>query len=206
MELVGRGAEACIYRTRWLGSDAILKVRRPRGYADPALDSRLRRRRTAREAQMLCHAKAAGVPAPLVYFADPARSSITMQRIPGRLVRDLPGPEVARLSRAMGRLAGMMHRGGMVHGDLTTSNFVLSGGALFAIDFGLSHASARPEDHAVDLRLIREILNSAHAAVMARAWRGFSAGYRQAVGAAACSRIMGIVSEIEGRGRYATVV
>lgn len=206
MKLVRRGAEADTYRTEWLGSPAVLKVRRPKGYRNPALDSRLRRQRTARESQMLHLAKSLGVRTPLVYFVDAAGSSITMQWIPGRPVHDLPGGQIARLSGAMGRAAGMLHRGGLVHGDLTTSNFLLRGGDVFLVDFGLSFASGRPEDHAVDMRLMKEILNSAHAGVVGRAWKGVVAGYRAAAGAAACSRMLRLVAEIEGRGRYATVV
>ncbi|RNJ77268.1 MAG: Kae1-associated serine/threonine protein kinase [Nitrosopumilus sp. H8] len=206
MKLVQRGAEADIYRTRWLGSEAILKVRKPKKYRNSSLDSQIRRQRTIKESQMLSHAKSLGIPAPLVYFVDVAKSSITMQRIPGRPVHDLSGSRIIRLSRTMGRLAGIMHKNGIMHGDLTTSNFVLSGDSVFVIDFGLSQNSPRQEDHAVDLRLIKEILNSAHAAVMKQAWRNFVSGYRSAVGSTACSQILHLVSEIEGRGRYATVV
>ena len=53
-----------------------------------------------------------------------------------------------------------------MHGDLTTSNFILFRHTVFVIDFGLSHNTIKPEDHAVDLRLIKEILNSAHAKIM----------------------------------------
>lgn len=206
MKLVRRGAEADIYRTEWNGSRAILKVRRPRRYRNAELDSRIRRHRTHRESQAISQAKALGVPAPLVYAVDRAASSILMQEIPGRPVHDLPDRRVAELCGQMGRIAGALHAGGMMHGDLTTSNFVLHAGRLYAIDFGLSQATVRPEDHAVDLRLIKEILNSAHARVMGRAWRNLLAGYGGVVGAARRARILRLVSDIEGRGRYAAVV
>ncbi|RNJ76178.1 MAG: Kae1-associated serine/threonine protein kinase [Nitrosopumilus sp. D6] len=206
MKLVQTGAEADIYRTQWLGSDAILKVRKPKEYRNHFLDSQIRRQRTIKESQMLSHAKSIGIPAPLVYFVDVTKSSIIMQRIPGRPVHDLPGSRIILLSKTMGRLAGIMHKNSIIHGDLTTSNFLLCDGSVFVVDFGLSQNSSRLEDHAVDLRLIKEILNSAHAAVMKQAWKNFVSGYGSAVGSATCSQILELVSEIEGRGRYATVV
>jgi len=55
-----------------------------------------------------------------------------------------------------------MHKNGIMHGDLTTSNFILVKGKISVIDFGLALRTQKPEDHAVDLRLFKEILNSAH--------------------------------------------
>ena len=207
MRLIKKGAEADIYETRWRGAaGAILKVRRAKGYRNQSLDSRIRRQRTVRESQMLSRVKSFGVPAPLVYFVNLEDTSITMQGIPGRPVHDLPPADIVSLSGEMGRLVGRLHRGGVMHGDLTTSNFILHGDAVFVIDFGLSQNTVRPEDHAVDLRLIREIFGSAHAQVMEDAWRGLVAGYGRAVGRARCRTILRLVSEIEGRGRYARVV
>ncbi len=93
-----------------------------------------------------------------------------------------------------------------MHGDLTTSNFILFKNTVFVIDFGLSQNTIKPEDHAVDLRLIKEILNSAHAKIMEAAWKNFLSGYKSVVGNANYVRITKLVSEIESRGRYATVV
>ena len=42
-----------------------------------------------------------------------------------------------------------------MHGDLTTSNFIFYKNQIYIIDFGLSQNSIKPEDHAVDLRLIK---------------------------------------------------
>ena len=60
-----------------------------------------------------------------------------------------------------------------MHGDLTTSNFIFYKNTVYVIDFGLSQNTIKPEDHAVDLRLIKEILNSAHAKIMESAWKNF---------------------------------
>lgn len=206
MKLLKKGAEADIYLAPWDGADAVLKVRRPKPYRNDALDLRLRRQRTAREAQALCTAKSFGVPAPLVHFVDLNECSILMQKMPGKPVHDLPDQKIVEAAGTIGRLAGAMHKNGLMHGDLTTSNFVHHRGMVYALDFGLSQRTVRPEDHAVDLRLIKEILNSAHAGIMARSWRGFLAGYKKTVGAPYYAKITGLVAAIESRGRYARVV
>lgn len=207
MSLIKRGAEADILEADWNGLPSVLKARRPKAYRHPELDDKIRRRRTVRESETMSHVKSLGVAAPLVYFVDTRRCEIVMQRIRGVPVHDLPPARIVSCCPAMGRMAGLLHRGGMMHGDLTTSNFILSrGGRLFLIDFGLSARTDKPEDHAVDLRLIKEILNSAHARIAAASWKGFVAGYGSAAGPAYRSKILGLVSAIEARGRYAAVV
>ena len=181
-EAAKEGAEADIYQTVWRGAEAILKIRTSRKYRNPVLDLRIRRQRTVRESQMISHVKSLGVPSPLVYFVNHRQTSIVMQMIRGTPVHDLPESRIVDVSGGMGRLVGTLHRNGVMHGDLTTSNFILLGDALFIIDFGLSQSTIKPEDHAVDLRLIKEILNSAHAQIMEQAWKNFLAGYKSAVG------------------------
>lgn len=58
-----------------------------------------------------------------------------------------------------------MHDGGLIHGDLTTSNMMLCDGSrhLVLIDFGLSALSGIPEDKAVDLYVLERAFNSLHA-------------------------------------------
>src|SRR3989304_4815556 len=55
----------------------------------------------------------------------------------------------------IGRIVGVMHKNGIMHGDLTTSNFIVSNGKMFVLDFGLANKTKKPEDHAVDLRLFK---------------------------------------------------
>ena len=197
-----------MYESAWDGRPAILKVRRPKEYRDAALDARIRKQRTAREARMIQRAKSAGVPAPIVYFVDVGRSSIVMQLMPGRPASLFSGSRLVELSGQMGRAAGMLHAAGIMHGDLTTANFVAppGGGPACAIDFGLSASTGKPEDHAVDLRLFREVLGSAHVEEMGGAWDKFMSEYASAVGGRRAGRIAGLVSAIEARGRYASVV
>ena len=129
-----------------------------------------------------------------------------MQEIPGTPVHDLPNSKIIEISKEIGKLVGMMHKNGIMHGDLTTSNFILYRNKVYVIDFGLSQKTIKSEDHAVDLRLIKEILNSAHAKIMESAWKNFLSGYKSVVGLTNYAKITNLVSVIESRGRYATVV
>lgn len=206
MKLIKKGAEADIYVTEWQNSDAILKIRKSKNYRNPILDKNLRKQRTIKESQTIMEVKSFGIPAPLVYFVNLEKSSILMQRIPGKPIHDLPDSKVIALAKQMGNLVGMLHQNGIMHGDLTTSNFIFFQNKVYVIDFGLSQKTIKPEDHAVDLRLIKEILNSAHAKIMEKAWKNFLTGYRSVVGTSQYLKIIKLVSEIESRGRYATVV
>jgi TP53 regulating kinase-like protein len=206
MKLLKKGAEADIYLTQWDGLPAILKIRNAKNYRNPILDAKIRKQRTIRESQTISEVKSFGIPTPLVYFVNFKKSSILMQEIPGIPIHDLPDSKIIKLSREMGKLVGTMHKNGIMHGDLTTSNFILSKNKVYVIDFGLSQKSFKPEDHAVDLRLIKEILNSAHAKIMESTWKNFLLGYKLVVGSTKYIKITQLVSVIESRGRYATVI
>jgi len=206
LDLIKKGAEADIYTTKWQNSKAILKIRKAKHYRNQTLDSNLRKQRTIRESQTISEVKSFGIPAPLVYFVNLEKTSIIMQQIPGKPIHDLSNAKIISLAKQMGKLVGLMHKNGIMHGDLTTSNFIFFQNKLFVIDFGLSHKTNKPEDHAVDLRLIKEILNSAHAAIMKQSWKNFLNGYRLVVGTSKFLQIKKLVSGIESRGRYATVI
>jgi len=206
MELIKTGAEADIFISSRDKSNVILKIRKPKNYRNPILDSNIRKQRTIKESQMISEAKSYGIPTPLVYFVNLRDSSIIMQLIPGKPIHDLSNSRIISLSTKIGKLVGLMHKNGIMHGDLTTSNFILHKNQVYVIDFGLSQKSVKPEDHAVDLRLIKEILNSAHAEIVDKTWKRFLDGYKSVVGLSRSLKIIKLVSEIESRGRYATVV
>ncbi|KEQ56207.1 Mn2+-dependent serine-threonine protein kinase Signal transduction [Marine Group I thaumarchaeote SCGC RSA3] len=206
MKLIKKGAEADIYQTTWQNSNAILKIRKTKNYRNSLLDSKIRKQRTIKESQIISQVKSFGIPAPLVYFVNLKNTSIIMQEIPGKPVHDLSESKIVQLSKSIGKLVGMLHKNGIMHGDLTTSNFIFFKNNVYVIDFGLSQNTIKPEDHAVDLRLIKEILNSAHAKIMIPVWRNFLLGYKSVVGNANYVKITKLVSDIESRGRYAQVV
>ena len=206
MKLLKKGAEADIYLTKWNKSNAILKIRKSKNYRNPTLDSKIRKQRTIKESQIISEVKSFGIPSPLVYFVNLKKSEIIMQEIPGIPIHDLPESKIVNLSTEIGKLVGTMHKNGIMHGDLTTSNFILYKNKVYVIDFGLSQKTIKPEDHAVDLRLIKEILNSAHAKIIESSWKNFLLGYKSIVGPSQFTKITHLVSVIESRGRYATVV
>jgi TP53 regulating kinase-like protein len=118
MKLIKKGAEADIYITKWDNSKAILKIRKPKNYRDPILDANIQKQRTIRESQILSKVKSSGIPAPLVYFVNLEKSSIVMQLIPGTPIHDLSDSKIISLSEQIGNLVGLMHKNGIMHGDL----------------------------------------------------------------------------------------
>lgn len=206
MRLVKKGAEADIYITDWNGQVSVLKIRKKKDYRVSLLDTRIRTLRTVREARMMSEVKSFGIATPLVYFVDEKRCKIYMQFVPGRLVRDLSLKNIVRLCENIGEMVGTLHKNCVMHGDLTTSNFILSKKGLVMLDFGLAQKTGKVDDFAIDLRLFREVLNSAHADIVDDAWISFVKGYQKVMGRATAERVIGQVAAIERRGRYANVV
>ena len=206
MKLIKKGAEGDLYLTEWNKQKAILKTRKKKKYRNSQLDQRIRKQRTIRESEIISQVKSFGISTPLIYFVDTKNCSIFMQYINGTLVHDLPKSKLVLICKKIGQMVGIMHKNGVMHGDLTTSNFIVSHGKVFVIDFGLSIRTKKPDDHAVDLRLFKEILNSAHAPLMEKAWRNLLVGYKATVGSSRFNEVTNLVSVIESRGRYATVV
>lgn len=201
-----KGAEADIYLTIWNGRKSILKIRKRKEYRNEILDNRIRTLRTIREAKMISEVKSFGVNTPLVYFVDQNKFKIYMQFVPGELVRDLPNKMIIKTCEKIGKIIGTLHKNGIMHGDVTTSNFILASDKLIILDFGLAQRTERIEDHAIDLRLFKEVLNSVHVVIVNQAWSSFLRGYGKIVGNSRKEKVISQVSDIEKRGRYANVV
>jgi len=197
--LIKKGAEANIYTTQWYGKKAIVKIRVAKPYRHTFLDTQIRRRRSVNEAHMLSVAKMAGVPCPFVYFIDPVRCEIVMEFIAGQNAKEIMN---ADLSLQIGKYTGLLHLKNIVHGDLTTSNFIVSK-KLVLLDFGLSYYSHRIEDKAVDVRLIKEVFSSAHYLIYSSLFENFLTGYFEIMDDKPAKKILEKVSDIERRGRYA---
>lgn len=155
---------------------------------------------------MLSEAKSFGIVTPIVYFVDEKKSEIYLQFIKGKLVRDLPIKQIIRICKEIGQIVGVLHKNGIMHGDLTTSNFIHSQKGLVILDFGLSQKTDKIDDYAIDLRLFKEVLNSAHAQIVDTAWTLFIEGYRKILGKNITDKVINQVSVIEKRGRYANVI
>ncbi|XP_027708119.1 EKC/KEOPS complex subunit TP53RK [Vombatus ursinus] len=176
LELVKQGAEARVYRGRFLGRAAVIKERFPKRYRHPTLDSRLSRRRTLQEARALLRCRRAGILAPVVFFVDYTSNCLYLEDIEESLtVRDYiqsiqmteTDPEkLSLLARKIGKVLAQMHDEDVIHGDLTTSNMLLKMPieqlSLVLIDFGLSFISGLPEDKGVDLYVLEKAFLSTH--------------------------------------------
>jgi Kae1-associated kinase Bud32 len=203
--LIGRGAEAELRLVEWMGRKAVAKRRVPKPYRLPELDRALRQSRTKLEARLLREGRLAGVPTPLVYdvaLADEA-CVLTMEFIDGeqakRLLNRLPPAGARKLSRQIGEAVGRLHAGGIMHGDLTTSNMLLRAGTLYFIDFGLGALTDELEAQGVDLRVLKEAFGSTHAHLV-RCFDEMMDGYGSAYqnGSEAYERM----KDIAARGRY----
>ncbi len=206
MKLLKKGAEGEIFLTSWNKKKAILKARKKKDYRNSSLDQRIRKQRTIRECEIISKVKSFGIRTPLIYNMDTKNCTILMQYIVGTLVNELSESKLIKSCIEIGKIVGTMHKNGIMHGDLTTSNFIQTKEKMFVLDFGLANKTSKPEDHAVDLRLLKEILNSAHAKIMNKAWSNFLKGYKSTVGPSRFSKVTNLVKVIESRGRYANVV
>ncbi len=200
--IIKRGAEADVYLIPWYKTMAISKLRNPKKYRNITLDNLIRRRRTIHEATMLNDAKTTGIKTPFIYFLDPKHAEIIMEYIDGENVKDILSPEIGF---EIGKYVSVLHNQNIIHGDLTTSNFIKRKDDLYLIDFGLSFYSQRIEDMATDIRIIKEILSSAHIQICDQTYERFLKGY-QLTTKYNFNRILKVVKDIEARGRYARIV
>jgi TP53 regulating kinase and related kinases len=200
--IIKRGAEADVYLIPWYKNIAISKLRNPKKYRNITLDNLIRVRRTIHEANMLNDVKTTGIKTPFIYFLDPKRAQIIMEYIDGENVKDILSPEIGF---EMGKYVSILHNKNIIHGDLTTSNFIKRKADLYLIDFGLSFYSERIEDMATDIRIIKEILSSAHIQIFDETYERFLEGYAL-ISNNNFNRVLKVVKDIETRGRYARVV
>ena len=200
--IIKRGAEADVYLIPWYKTMAISKLRNPKKYRNITLDNLIRGRRTIHEATMLNDVKTTGIKTPFIYFLDPKRAEIIMEYIDGENVKNILSPEIGF---EMGKYVSILHNKNIIHGDLTTSNFIKRKDDLYLIDFGLSFYSERIEDMATDIRIIKEILSSAHIQIFDETYERFLEGYAL-ISNNNFSRVLKVVKDIETRGRYARVV
>lgn len=192
--LIYRGAEAKLYREKFLGMDSVRKARVKKSYLAPQLDKRLRKSRLRNEARMLSRARAA-VSTPHVLFVG--EGTIVMEYIPrGETVKNLFLKGKTRCARLIGKEVRKLHNLGIVHNDLTTSNLICSGKKLYFIDFGLAEASESLEDKAVDLVVLKHMMASTHYDVFGRAWPRIMEGY------GAETKLLSKMAEIESRAKY----
>lgn len=167
----------------FLGKEAIVKQRFHKQYRHPVLDGRLISQRMRQEVRSMLRSRKLGVPTPVLYLVDQCTNCIYMEKVQGQSLKTVlqrhnsscPEAVMLDLVHSLGVLVARLHDGGMVHGDLTTSNALVRDVSkesvgdsniqrLVLIDFGLSYFSTLPEDRAVDLYVLERAFTSAHAA------------------------------------------
>lgn len=200
-----QGAEAKIELVDWYIAPAIRKHRSRKAYRNDQLDWILRTKRTKEEVEILHQAKLTGVKCPKVLFVDPASNEIIMEYIQGTLLKDLLEAG-SGLFRILGRYGAFLHLAGIIHGDLTTKNVIVTEGDLCLIDFGLSFFSDRVEDRAEDLHLLKQALKSSDSSGNAASrFDSVLEGYGDIAGIESVLAIKRQIGKIELRGRYAQV-
>lgn len=205
--LIKKGAEANLYLSDWHGRKVILKRRLPKGYRQPELDNKIRFSRTAREPQLMSEARRAGVLTPLIYLVNVKQGLIVMQFIDGKqvkvLLNECSDNQRKSISRTIGQTVGKLHLKRIVHGDLTTSNMIMSNdGDIYFLDFGLGERSGEVEAMGVDLHLMRRALESTHFEFAEQCFKEIFNGYVDIVGSSLASEVRDKMIEIRRRGRY----
>ncbi|HPC89775.1 MAG TPA: Kae1-associated kinase Bud32 [Methanothrix sp.] len=191
---IGRGAEAVIT----VEGGIVKKVRPKKSYRQRELDERIRQDRTLHEARIMSEARRMGIRTPII--CDISRFELKMEQVTGPRLKDVIDES---LSRMAGEMVGRLHRGGIIHGDLTTSNMIITAstgaGKICLIDFGLSFHDRTVEAQGVDVHVFFQTLESTHDRPdeLKEAFRqGYVRTYDEA------EAVLERVVEIKARGRY----
>ncbi|KAI1778674.1 tyrosine protein kinase [Hypoxylon cercidicola] len=230
-----------------------LKYRPPKPWRHPVLDARLTRHRILAEARILVKCRREGVPVPAVYAADESAGWLMMEWIDGvptrvginewlRRRKESEGvqsnerdatpvtgdkeedKDLVALMRRIGSAVGRMHKVGIVHGDLTTSNMMLRpweegkgpsnghtathdgllDGDIVIIDFGLASQSTSDEDRAVDLYVLERAFTSTHSRAEGLFSTVLESAYREAFKQAPV--VLKKLEEVRMRGRKRSMI
>jgi len=209
-KLIRKGAEANLYYGRWFGKEVIFKHRVPKKYRLEELDKSIRTKRTLNEARALIKVKNYGLNCPQVYEIDVESSIIVMKYIKGEKLKDvleqLDNPKKINVFKKIGTFIAILHQNGHVHGDITTSNVIITNNdEIFLIDFGLHDYSDSIEDKSVDLHLLKRVLISSHGKDYETCYGAFLEGYKKEYKKAKSDESNAIIKNIdviETRGRY----
>lgn len=159
-------------------------------------------------------ARRLGVSTPVLYAVDPVLHSLTFEYVEGPSVKEIfldfgeqgiVEERMDDITKQIGDAIGKLHDGGLIHGDLTTSNMLVQSGSnqLVLIDFGLSFTSTLPEDKAVDLYVLERALLSMHSScgnVMDRILAAYKKSSKQ------WSSTLNKLAQVRQRGRKRTMV
>ncbi len=197
MKLIKQGAEANIYLD---GKDnTIIKDRIKKTYRITELDNRLRKSRTRSESKLIDKAHKLGILTPKIISTE--QNKIRMTHIPGKILKDTLNKNNIQTAMAkIGKIIATLHANNIIHGDLTTSNFIQKKRDIYLIDFGLGSISTSVEKKAVDLHLFEEAMESTHAGLCESAINSMQTAYKENYNDS--NLILKRLEEIRKRGRY----
>ena len=136
-------------------------------------------------------------------FFIPDFQKIKMPFIEGKRLSDwldkFSLEEAKTICIEVGKDVAKLHDNNIIHGDLTTSNMILSDNKIYFIDFGLGFHSHRVEDKAVDLHLLRQALEAKHFKAWQILFNAVIEGYKTSKNA---EKTLKQLEKVEKRGRY----
>ncbi len=189
-----KGAEAELTETVFQSEKAILKERIPKSYRSSELDLKIRKQRTRSEAKLFKTA-ALKVRVPKVFEVNENVCSILMEFVEGKVLKDVVEKE-PKLCEKAGQQIKLVHSLGIIHGDLTTSNLIVTPKKQICfVDFGLGFFSKRTEDIATDLIVFKKTFNATHSSLK-NGWEKVMAGYKPN------KELLTKMAAIEKRARY----
>lgn len=206
--LIAKGAESDILKGSYLGEEAVLKSRISKSYRINEIDSKIRKSRTKLEAKLLSDVKRAGVLTPILYDVDLENKSILMEKINGKLVKDLlskvNSENRKEIAMSIGKNIAAIHNLNVIHGDITSSNMIIDEtNKLFFIDFGLGRYSDLFEDKTVDLLVLKKSFQSIDYKIASEIFENVIIGYLDnSKDNLDKKEICRKIFEIEARGRY----
>ncbi|MBI4150160.1 Kae1-associated serine/threonine protein kinase [Candidatus Woesearchaeota archaeon] len=195
MKKLAQGAEAVIHTDQ----ATVIKYRTTKKYRHKKIDDALRQFRTRREAKILQKLEKLKFPAPRLFHVDDEKKEIHMQHILGKKVKDVLHEDHILYAREIGKKIAELHANDIIHGDLTTSNMIQEQ-EIYFIDFGLGQFSAKPEDKAVDLWLLRRALESKHHKIFEECFHEVMESYQKHY--AGSKEVLDRLKAVERRGRH----
>ncbi|MFW9778790.1 MAG: KEOPS complex kinase/ATPase Bud32 [Candidatus Heimdallarchaeota archaeon] len=162
--LIAKGAEAMVYKGKFLDLSVIIKRRPPKKYRLPQIDQIIRLQRLRAEARIIKLAWQLGIRVPALLGIDTEKRTLIIEEIKGvtlyELVVTLPAFNLIPIFHELGRQIGLLHRNDIVHGDLTVFNVIVDEEIPWLIDFGLAQMTIEHEKHADDLLLFQNTLKA----------------------------------------------
>lgn len=161
-----QGAESKIWSGHLLKRNVIKKERFEKTYRNRQLDERLTKERTRAEIRSLIKLKELDLTfsklLPTIYFSS--EREIVMNEVAdaqtiNEFTKENKFEDCNWFYIAFGKAIAEIHKSNIVHGDITTSNFLINKDRqIVPIDFGLSQFNNTIEDFAVDLYVLERSL------------------------------------------------